>query len=499
MNLSMRRHPIRIAVAAVLLLLIGLPNVANAAPSTPAPASPQVRAESIVKPSVVYVTIEWTGWIRLSSGRLLSTRPIEVTTACSGYVANSTGFVVTAGHCVDNRTMQGGKGAILTKLIQQMVDEDLIESGEFNTYLRTAEANWRVEGTEAGSAPDRKVSVYQSVAASGVALVEPFQATVVDFNSFNDGDVALMKVEPPNPMPALEIAGSAVESGTEILVAGYPGTVTDTVDPKLDPSFKDGRTSSRQTANGVPFTEISAATSAGMSGGPAVDMNGRVVGTVSFKPGGETQPFNFITATGTIQTMLARNGVSTVLGPQDQAYRAGLDAYFAGKYHLAVTEFDKVLATLPGHALAQSYRTKAVALYSTEDTGGTNGLLLWAGVALAVLLLGGASAVTVLLLRRRHSRPQTPGMAATAPVPEPMPTAGPAAQTPVPVERIATLAATPTPEATAPSPTLDARPILPTAYCPNCSTPHTTEAHFCASCGQPFPSAFSGDTAEARS
>lgn len=47
-----------------------------------------------------------------------------------------------------------------------------------------------------------------------------------------------------------------------------------------------------------------------MSGGPAVNLDGQVVGTVSFGVGGESQPFNFITDTGTVRALLARTAYS---------------------------------------------------------------------------------------------------------------------------------------------------------------------------------------------
>jgi len=48
-----------------------------------------------------------------------------------------------------------------------------------------------------------------------------------------------------------------------------------------------------------------------------------VLGTVSFGPSGEQRAFNFITDTGVVKDLLARNGVSTKLTAADRAYRAG--------------------------------------------------------------------------------------------------------------------------------------------------------------------------------
>jgi len=104
----------------------------------------------------------------------------------------------------------------------------------------------RVEGRLSGSRPSRSVAVFQQTApASGQAKARPttagrltasdrLPASVVDVRSPRQGDVALLKVSPPHPMPALRVAGQ-----------------------------------------GVPFIETNADNTAGMSGGPTFDLRGK--------------------------------------------------------------------------------------------------------------------------------------------------------------------------------------------------------------------------------
>ncbi|NKQ57777.1 trypsin-like serine protease [Amycolatopsis sp. K13G38] len=464
------------------------------AAAAPPAATPQTKAEAVLTPSLVYLETTWHGWVRDETGKLLpqpdGTTEITAQASCSGFVADSTGFVVTAGHCVDDQSGQGGKSALIQTLLAEWVQAGEISSSDASSLLTYGLTNWKVEGQVADSNPDRAVAVYQTSAASGVTVTTPMQASVVDYKALDNGDVALLKVQPSTPMPAIEVAANATqEDGTEVIAAGYPGTVSQVVDPKLQPSFKTGTISSKQTRNGVPFTETSAASTPGMSGGPVIGLDGRVLGTVSFGPTQETQAFNFMTDTGILRSMLVSHGVSTTLSAPDQAYRQGLNEYFAGKYHAAAADFDKVLAQEPNQAQAQAYRSKAIAAFGEEPAASNKGWLLWGGIGLgAAVLIAAAITIPLLLSRRRRNaapgQPGTfPGTTPTGPVPQ----FGPPPAMP-PVEPPVTTV--PGPRESEHQATGDGHEpqvaVSHLGYCPNCGSPHPAEAHFCTECGQPF-------------
>jgi V8-like Glu-specific endopeptidase len=465
------------------------------------------QTEAIAKPSVVFIQTHWHGYLTramfgdVNIGELLSgeagTAPeFSATTTCSGFVANPQ-YVVTAGHCVDDQSVAyGGKGVIIEAAMAELASSTDLSASNLATIQDYAYKNWTVEGTEKGSPPDRVVGVFPTQAASGIVVSTPFQANVISFRSFDKGDVALLKIDPQTPLPVLEVApGATAAQGTPVVAAGYPGSVSQSVDPKMQPSMKDGEISGQQDVNGVPVTEISAATSPGMSGGPVVDAQGRVVGTVSWKPGSETQPFNFITDTSTIRDILASNGVANTLGPADQAYRAGLDHYFAGQYHAAVADFDQVLALQPSHAQAQNYKTLAITNYPKEPAGSSN-VLLFVLIGAGVLVIAAAAATFVVIRKRRRG-------GATAVTPQGVPGAVPPAQGPPPqAESLAPAqpaAGAPAAEkVTAEQPAAEqvtadhvteegSAPAPHDRFCPFCGEPHEAGAHFCASCGFHFP------------
>jgi S1-C subfamily serine protease len=306
------------------------------------------HSEAIIKPSVIFVQTKWTGYLVHatlpgSSGDVDvasilsgdgSAPKLTVTTTSSGWVANSDGYVVAAGHAVDDQPGRyGGSGLIIQAAVDKFA-EDMSSNGtplspsDINTILEYGYANWKVEGQDGGSPPDRVVTVFPTQAAFGVVASNPLTANVVSVRSFTHGDVALLKVTSETPLPALELApGTSPSEGTAIVAAGYPGSVSETVDPSSEPSMKDGTVSGQQTVAGVPFTEISAAIAPGMSGAAVADLQGRVVGTVSWQPDQETQAFNFMTATSTVRDILASNGVPNTLSPADRTYRTGLMSY----------------------------------------------------------------------------------------------------------------------------------------------------------------------------
>jgi serine protease Do len=378
-----------------------------------APSStPQERAAAIATPGVVYLTTDWSGYVAPPGEKFYGDTdqngqvvPFQAESTCTGFVANPSGYIVTAGHCVDDKTTvpgQGGKSDLVETAVQSWLDRKIITQQQADKYL-AEEDQFAVEAQGNGSPPDRQVTVYQTVSMSGVIDQKGTVANVVDFRSVGQGDVALLKIETSTPMPALQVAPSGAESGANVVAIGYPGSVSDVTDPSQDPSVESGTVSGQRTVQGVPFTQIDAPISGGMSGGPVVDTAGRVLGTVSFSNGTESQPFNFMTSVDSVRELLSRNGVGMALSATDRAYRAGLAAYFAGHYHAAVAAFNQVLSAEPNHAMAQSYKAKAIALYPQEvkpERGGSSRPLIV--IIIAAVMVVAAVLLWFLWWRPRH-------------------------------------------------------------------------------------------------
>jgi S1-C subfamily serine protease len=299
-------------VLAVTMLgfVLGVPN---------AHAEGQTQIDQKVKQSLVYIQTEYEGYVLVpaassASGKSFWSDGIKIYASCSGVIVDPTGYIATAGHCVDPNGPEL-KQSILTQLFVNSGDDA-------NTAARAAQnainQEWLVEGKQAGSAIDRSVTVIQPEGPG--RIIDHFvTAQVVDFQKFADGDNALIKVANEPTLPALPIAEKAPAPGTALTSVGFPGDVGETMDLSRlqEPSFKDGSASSQQvTPSGAASTEISAAISPGMSGGPTVDdATSEVVGLNDYTLTGENQPFNFITDAAALRAFLLKNSVHLVVPP----------------------------------------------------------------------------------------------------------------------------------------------------------------------------------------
>ena len=473
------------------------------------------KAAAIVEPSVVYLEQEWVFTLWIPKIGYLWEDPLSYTTRCTGFVINPEGYIATAGHCVDPAREPGGVAYdLITQYgvprVQELLgwDYDLV----VETFDPLGEGAWKVYGGTRGAPLTPNVTVQHGVAAGGVDTGEALAARVIDHTGIFQGDVALLKVESPNAMPALQLAEKdTIEIGTRVVSVGYPGAADDVTDASYEPTFQDGSINSQKTREGgqLPVYEISSEMSGGMSGGPTVDTQGRVVGINSFEHAEETS-FDFITPISLLNEMLAQNGIDAKQGPNDIAYRAGLQAYFAKDYNRAAFEFQKVTQLAPEHKLAQEYLQKArqkggdPALYDPTGGGGLPIAMILGGVA-GLLLIGGGVAF-MLLRRRRGAAPA--GAPAAAPLPPAMaePTVAPTTQDLGNGETTAPVAPKPRRKspASAPKKTTASRPKATTSaarkpaaakatatrktgkFCPDCGTKNVAAAKFCENCGHSF-------------
>jgi len=109
------------------------------------------------------------------------------------------------------------------------------------------------------------------------------------------------------------VADNSPPAGAAITSVGYPGSVIALTDnPQV--SFLSGTVSGQQNFQGSSFTEVNTNLSPGLSGGPAINGDGEVVGTNSFTITNGNQN-NFITNGQALWRFLKDNNVSLVRAP----------------------------------------------------------------------------------------------------------------------------------------------------------------------------------------
>ncbi|WP_406815416.1 trypsin-like peptidase domain-containing protein [Mycobacterium sp. M23085] len=396
-----------VCFAATLILLAEPPGTAFA-DNESQQAKLEERAADLIRPSVMYLAGEGNGQVRLPNGEVLSqfgrgsSMPFLVTWNCTAFAVNPDGWVATAGHCVDPAS---AKMLILKRAASEYRSQypDVPESREPSETLDWLQKNAVVEGDAPGQGP--RVS-FKVMSGTGAKLVAKLAANVVDFRPLGEGDVAVLKIAKSN-LPSSELGADAdVAIGTPILAVGFPESTQNITGPSLDPTYKSGTISKKSTVGPSPEYEIDAAMTEGMSGGPTIGLNGKVVGVNSFAPAGETQPFNFITPAGGLTAILTARGVKSTLGPADVFYRRGLRNLYSGRYTDAIGEFDQALALSPGYPGLEDLRTSAVNLRQQYgDTALLSGAVLWWYLLISVVSVVGLSAALTSLLLRASSRP----------------------------------------------------------------------------------------------
>ncbi len=450
-----RRYRVFALLSATALAVLAGSPAASADGGRPH-ANPEEVAAARIRPAVMYLAAQTYGRVRLPTGQLLSQygvgigMPYLATWDCTGFVVNPDGWVATAGHCVD---AESAKELILKNAASDYMGQfpDSPEGRDPAAALAWLQKNARVEGT---SDQGLEISV-TLVYGTGTKVAAKLPANVVDFRSLQKGDVAILKVEKHN-LPSSELATDAdVSIGTSILAVGFPLSTIRVTGPSLDPTNKSGKVSKKSTVAGSPVYEIDAPISEGMSGGPTIDLGGKVIGVNSFGPVGEPQAFNFVAPADGLATMLVGKGVKATLGPADLFYRKGLDRYYAGHYTDAIKDFDQTLAMSPDYPGALDLKTSAVNLrqkYGDVSVFRSSNMLRYLiSGALLVLAVAGWMTFTVLRSRRQRLAPeeQETGMAK-------------------PIRLV---------------PAQQSTPSEP-HYCANCGAEHHHAEKFCPNCGK---------------
>jgi len=240
-------------------------------------------------------------------------------------------------------------------------------------------------------------------------------------------DCAIIKVKTQNA-PTLPIGDSARSQVEDhIVVIGYPG-VADfeaLLDEKsqLQASVTDGAISSlKRAASGEQILQISAPITHGNSGGPAIDQRGNVVGLATFGNQGEIQGFNFLVASATLMELVKDAKLEPKPSSTSEAWRAGLEHYWADEYSEAITKFEEVQGAFPAHSeaaslIALSHQAQKDGKEKPKSSGGSVAVGLGVG---GLIVLGGG-----ILVLRRGRRPGVgapPGYGAPPGFPGPQPT-----------------------------------------------------------------------------
>ncbi|MCX6582233.1 MAG: trypsin-like peptidase domain-containing protein [Candidatus Aminicenantes bacterium] len=239
----------------------------------------------------------------------------------SGFFINPDGYLATNGHVVDIYVKYtADKDGYAQKTLRDAIIQQIIV--EFKKSKGREPSGQELEAAFKQFMQDQQPRITEHGAINYVLLSnsETFRFEVKKFSpSIPDGgkDIAVLKIEREN-CPVIMLGDSSQLALQEpIFVIGFPGVV----DPQRFPllgkentlrsSITRGSISALKTDfKGMAVIQHDAATSPGNSGGPAVDIKGRVVGVHSYAATG-ADGFKFCVPINSAREFIRETGIET--------------------------------------------------------------------------------------------------------------------------------------------------------------------------------------------
>ena len=386
-----------------LMVLIGLSAALAGHASAEEQTNTGQKLALYVKPAVVRVYAGWLGKLRLETQEF----DLQSVSSGSGFFLTSDGYIATNAHVVE--AIHEGK-----------------ESAERQFKIRLVNKVFETQKWRA----DQQLA--QRVYAAIVTLnVEPVSFVVLsngdqisyDIKEYgapiNEGsgkDCAIIKISTRNA-PTLSLGDSQkVQVQDRVVVVGYPGAadIRGVLDTKsgLEATVTEGTVSAvKATSAGDQVIQMSAAIGHGNSGGPAVNLNGEVVGLVTFGGKDEVQGMNFLVSSTTLAEYVRKAGATNGTSDINLAWRTAVDQYYEGHYTAAIEQLQEVEGLFPAHVEARKLLQRAREDKRAGKERMALGLPIMVGGGVALLAVVGLS---IAMVRRRK-----PALPATAAAPAP--------------------------------------------------------------------------------
>jgi hypothetical protein len=337
----------------------------------PEPITEAERAAKLAEPAIVVIEVRWEGYVHdRITGQVLDSEPVSASVRCTGAGVGQKGYLLTTRSCLE-------QAAVAEQAFQQVVDRRVASGAIAPAHAPDALAELLLNATIGtdpdGDPPERSILVRRAVTDD-----EPMPASVVLAADPADGDAALLKIARSN-QPMLPLADDAdLAIGTELVTVESPADADDVLgvvapaDPGGDPAdapgpvrlqFRTGTVADDSPAILVEPTEPAEPTEV-LPAGVVLTHEAALAGLVdTSSPAG-----NRLVGLAVIRDLLEAAEVDTELGQVDRDYRAGVDAYYEGRYGDAIARFDAVLAIIPAHVQAHQYRAAAQRLRDAEGS-----------------------------------------------------------------------------------------------------------------------------------
>ncbi len=362
-----------------------------------APAQPRVLSQQqmveLVTPAVVFIEFFYKGYVYYKGQRFGSMRdpgqpffeaffgtvkagPFEEGKGASGFIIHPDGYILTAGHCVQDYPEEGSM-LILYAFLRDYILPSFVQ--------------------QAGRMPDEKEvqNLFKKIISEGAQVIDltkeiyvrtgnwsAYKADVLVVSEFKKGkDIGVIKI-PGKNFPTLPLGDSdTVKEGDELIVIGYPGIVQDLTSGRglsvvslLIPTITKGIVSAvKLDFTGTPVIQTDATIAGGNSGGPAVNTKGEAIGVCSWGAGQvahrEGGSYGMFVPINQAKVFVSQAAVTPQSGLTDQIYRTALSLFWEGKFEKALQEFKRVEEFYPRHPTAQKYILECNERIARGETG----------------------------------------------------------------------------------------------------------------------------------
>jgi S1-C subfamily serine protease len=339
----------------------------------------------------------------------------------TGFIIHPDGMIVTSGHVVaptrdpvalKRDLHRNGAIAALVRHFPIETLRTIYREETLDRYVETLAAAGRIENMRTSS---------QVELSNGETLPFRIRRWSPALNQ-RGTDLALLQIERKG-LPSLPLGDSEqTRIGQSIFSVGYPAVASSTDDviggwlsrdSDLEATFNPGTITAikRDVAN-TPVLQSNVAIYRGNSGGPAVNLDGEVIGVSSW---GHTnaEQIKFLVPINVARKFVAEAGVRpSTEGAFNTHYRAALDAARDGKWLEAKTELARASALFPS--------SPDLIRFTHDADRAVRGLPPWRRYPVTTLILAAlaltALAVATLLVRRSRTPRIAPDLLKSATV-----------------------------------------------------------------------------------
>ncbi len=287
------------------------------------------------------------------------------------YLAQSTGVELTDEMAKQKITEAHGNKEVLYQLgglIADLNTKNLLKfQNEKNSYYLQV-------GNEAAAITDSGVKETDGIIKANLIDVDYKESNAE--TGFVSSDVALLKPD-KGAFPGLMLGGlDDAYVGSNLQVVGFPaaamgaGFLLDS-NSLSEPTFTKGVVSAIKEAKGnqKKLIQTDAIINHGNSGGPAILLNGRVVGIATYGVAAEdgSGSYNYLRDVQDVKDLVAGKNLNLEQGEIFTTWKKGLEEYWLGYFKYSKESFKKVLDLYPLHPLAKKYLDSSEAKINTLE------------------------------------------------------------------------------------------------------------------------------------